>query len=69
MLDQTSMSSVGMLLQRGFQMQYGLANEACRWDDDVIFKHQARGTDDKRKKEFVNVSIDSISMNRTISLR
>ena len=27
-----------------------------RWDDDVIFKNQARGTDDKRKKEFVNVS-------------
>ena len=28
-----------------------------RWDDDVIFKNQARGTDDKRKKEFVNVSL------------
>ena len=27
-----------------------------RWDDDVIFKNQARGTDDKKKKEFVNVS-------------
>lgn len=28
-----------------------------RWDDDVVFKNQARGTDDKgRKKEFVNVS-------------
>ncbi|KAI9758516.1 MAG: complexed with cef1p [Lichina confinis] len=25
-----------------------------RWDDDVVFKNQARGTDDKRKKEFVN---------------
>ncbi|KAF8473933.1 Pre-mRNA-splicing factor Cwf15/Cwc15 [Kalaharituber pfeilii] len=26
-----------------------------RWDDDVIFKNQARGTDDKgKKKEFVN---------------
>jgi hypothetical protein len=23
----------------------------------VIFKNQARGTDDKRKKEFVNVSL------------
>jgi len=27
-----------------------------RWDDDVIFKNQARGTEDKgKKKEFVNV--------------
>lgn len=26
-----------------------------RWDDDVIFKNQARGTDEKgKKKEFVN---------------
>ncbi|SLM37636.1 pre-mrna-splicing factor cwc15 [Lasallia pustulata] len=25
-----------------------------RWDDDVVFKNQARGTGDKRKKEFVN---------------
>lgn len=26
-----------------------------RWDDDVIFKNQARGTDDRnKKKEFVN---------------
>lgn len=26
-----------------------------RWDDDVIFKNQARGTDDKGKKpEFIN---------------
>lgn len=28
-----------------------------RWDDDVVvFKNQARGTEDKGKKEFVNVS-------------
>ncbi len=27
-----------------------------RWDDDVVFKNQARGTDDKGKKEFINVS-------------
>ncbi|KAI4134630.1 MAG: hypothetical protein LQ347_001355 [Umbilicaria vellea] len=26
-----------------------------RWDDDVVFKNQARGTEDKRKKEFVNM--------------
>ncbi|KAA8908358.1 Cwf15/Cwc15 cell cycle control protein-domain-containing protein [Sphaerosporella brunnea] len=25
-----------------------------RWDDDAIFKNQARGTDEKGKKEFVN---------------
>jgi hypothetical protein len=29
-----------------------------RWDDDVVFKNQARGTEDKnKKKEFVNVSL------------
>lgn len=28
-----------------------------RWDDDVVFRNQARGTDDKdKKKEFINVS-------------
>ena len=27
----------------------------CSWDDDVVFKNQARGTEDKHKKEFVNV--------------
>ncbi|RDL38153.1 uncharacterized protein BP5553_05586 [Venustampulla echinocandica] len=29
-------------------------NVKRRWDDDVIFKNQARGTDDKGKKEFIN---------------
>jgi protein CWC15 len=29
-------------------------NVKRRWDDDVIFKNQARGTEEKRKKEFVN---------------
>lgn len=30
-------------------------NVKRRWDDDVIFKNQARGTDDKgKKKEFIN---------------
>lgn len=28
-----------------------------RWDDDVVFRNQARGTDNKGKKEFVNVGI------------
>ncbi len=28
-----------------------------RWDDDVVFRNQARGTDQKGKKEFVNVSL------------
>jgi len=32
-------------------------NVKRRWDDDVIFKNQARGTEDKKKKEFVNVSL------------
>jgi protein CWC15 len=31
-------------------------NVKRRWDDDVIFKNQARGTEQKGKKEFVNVS-------------
>lgn len=26
-----------------------------RWDDDVVFKNQARGTEERRDKEFVNV--------------
>lgn len=32
-----------------------------RWDDDVVFKNQARGTEDKGKKEFVNVSLNSFT--------
>ncbi len=27
-----------------------------RWDDDVVFRNQARGTERKGKPEFVNVS-------------
>ncbi len=35
----------------------GISDGNNRWDDDVIFKNQARGTEDKgKKKEFVNVS-------------
>ncbi|KFH43221.1 Pre-mRNA-splicing factor-like protein [Hapsidospora chrysogenum ATCC 11550] len=30
-----------------------------RWDDDVVFKNQARGTEDKGRKEFVNDLIRS----------
>ncbi|KAF2674164.1 Cwf15/Cwc15 cell cycle control protein [Microthyrium microscopicum] len=29
-------------------------NVQRRWDDDVVFKNQARGTEDKKSKEFVN---------------
>ncbi|KAL4891979.1 Pre-mRNA-splicing factor Cwf15/Cwc15 [Aspergillus ambiguus] len=29
-------------------------NVKRRWDDDVVFKNQARGTEDRRGKEFVN---------------
>ncbi|KAF2180826.1 Cwf15/Cwc15 cell cycle control protein [Zopfia rhizophila CBS 207.26] len=29
-------------------------NMKRRWDDDVVFKNQARGTEDKKKKEFIN---------------
>lgn len=31
-------------------------NMKRRWDDDVVFKNQARGTEKKDGKEFVNVS-------------
>lgn len=30
-------------------------NVKRRWDDDVVFKNQARGTEQKGNKEFVNV--------------
>ena len=32
-------------------------NVQRRWDDDVVFKNQARGTEQKGKKEFVNVRL------------
>lgn len=33
-------------------------NMKRRWDDDVVFKNQARGTEEKgKKKEFINVSL------------
>lgn len=28
-----------------------------RWDDDVVFRNQARGTENKGNKEFVNVTV------------
>jgi hypothetical protein len=33
-------------------------NMKRRWDDDVVFKNQSRGTEKKEGKEFVNVSLD-----------
>lgn len=48
------------MLSEGMWWILGLLGSADgnRWDDDVIFKNQARGTDDKgKKKEFVNVSV------------
>lgn len=38
----------------GFFILELLLTMCFRWDDDVVFKNQARGTEDKRKKEFVN---------------
>lgn len=32
-------------------------NMKRRWDDDVVFKNQARGTEKQDGKEFVNVSL------------
>jgi len=33
------------------------AHQLGRWDDDVVFRNQARGTENKGKKEFVNVGL------------
>jgi hypothetical protein len=49
------MLSAGMWPRNEYLLQ-SVSHIVCRWDDDVIFKNQARGTEDKRKKEFVNVS-------------
>ena len=38
-----------------------------RWDDDVVFRNQARGTENKGKKEFVNVR--DHGLNNTAGLR
>ena len=47
--------------QREVEIAYGnpllnpkAFNVKRRWDDDVVFKNQARGTEQKGKKEFVN---------------
>ncbi len=39
-----------------------IADWISRWDDDVVFRNQARGTENKGKKEFVNVSIFSFQV-------
>ena len=36
-------------------LQWYFADIGSRWDDDVVFRNQARGTENKGKKEFVNV--------------
>jgi hypothetical protein len=35
-------------------------NMKRRWDDDVVFKNQARGTEKQDGKEFVNVSLQML---------
>lgn len=35
---------------------------SSRWDDDVVFRNQARGTENKGKKEFVNVAFHHIRL-------
>lgn len=37
-------------------LQFKRTDVSIRWDDDVVFRNQARGTENKGKKEFVNVS-------------
>lgn len=40
-------------------MDFGfLCNNKCRWDDDVVFKNQARG-ETKTPKRFINDTIRS----------
>lgn len=41
---------------------YRIVDMAHRWDDDVVFKNQARGTEDKRRKEFVNVKSHAVTV-------
>ena len=36
-------------------LEDAIAHIIARWDDDVVFRNQARGTENKGKKEFVNV--------------
>ncbi|KAL8925227.1 MAG: hypothetical protein Q9172_002332 [Xanthocarpia lactea] len=36
-----------------------------RWDDDVVFRNQARGTENKGKREFVNVCNQKLSSQRS----
>lgn len=43
---------------------YYTTDMSFRWDDDVVFKNQARGTEDKRKKEFVNVKPAAVTIAR-----
>ena len=50
------MSSVGMRRLRVDLLDQNALTHPFSWDDDVVFKNQARGTEDKKKKEFVNVS-------------
>lgn len=39
-----------------YDVQVNRTDVSTRWDDDVVFRNQARGTENKGKKEFVNVS-------------
>lgn len=41
-------------------------NVKRRWDDDVVFKNQARGTEQKGNKEFVNVSFTNCNCIRKV---
>ena len=41
--------------------------DCIRWDDDVVFRNQARGTENKGKKEFVNVR--DHALDATVGLR
>lgn len=45
-----------------------VAYNFSRWDDDVVFRNQARGTENKGKKEFVNVCSYGLQLSERVLL-
>jgi hypothetical protein len=41
-------------------LEDAIAYIIARWDDDVVFRNQARGTENRGKKEFVNVCCSAL---------
>ena len=49
--DSSSSHSIGIHSLNGIESEFSVKR---RWDDDVIFKNQAKGVDEKPKKRFIN---------------